>query len=71
MKKFKASSLITRTTNDITNVEMFLGVGLQMLIKAPITAVWAIFKILNKGKENSRKLAYEKMNQMKKKVGLN
>lgn len=51
MKKFKASSLITRTTNDITNVEMFLGVGLQMLIKAPITAVWAIFKILNKGKK--------------------
>ena len=51
MKKFKASSLITRTTNDITNVEMFLGIGLQMLIKAPITAVWAIFKILNKGKE--------------------
>lgn len=50
MKKFKASSLITRTTNDITNVEMFLGIGLQMLIKAPITAVWAIFKILNKGK---------------------
>lgn len=51
MKRFKASSLITRTTNDITNVEMFFGVGLQMLIKAPITAVWAILKILDKGKE--------------------
>lgn len=51
MKRFKASSLITRTTNDITNMEMFLGVGLQMLIKAPITAVWAILKILDKGKE--------------------
>ncbi|MDO4376191.1 MAG: ABC transporter ATP-binding protein [bacterium] len=51
MKRFKASSLITRTTNDITNIEMFLGVGLQMLIKAPITAVWAILKILDKGKE--------------------
>ena len=50
MKKFKASSLITRTTNDITNVEMFLAIGLQMIIKAPITAVWAILKILNKGK---------------------
>ena len=48
MKKFKASSLITRTTNDITNVEMFLAIGLQMIIKAPITAVWAILKILNK-----------------------
>ena len=51
MKKFKASSLITRTTNDITNIEIFLGVGLQMLIKAPITAIWAILKILDKGKE--------------------
>lgn len=51
MKKFKASSLITRTTNDITNIEMFLGIGLQMLIKAPITAIWAILKILDKGKE--------------------
>lgn len=50
MKKFKASSLITRTTNDITNVEIFLAIGLQMIIKAPITAVWAILKILNKGK---------------------
>ncbi len=48
IKKFSTSSLITRTTNDITNIEMFLSMGLQTLIKAPITAVWAILKILNK-----------------------
>lgn len=48
IKKFSTGSLITRTTNDITNVQMFLAMGLQMLIKAPITAVWAVFKILNK-----------------------
>ena len=49
IKKFSTSSLITRTTNDITNVQMLLSMGLQLLIKAPITAVWAIFKILDKG----------------------
>ena len=48
IKKFSTSSLITRTTNDITNIEMFLSMGLQTLIKAPITAVWAVLKILNK-----------------------
>ena len=48
VKKFSTSSLITRTTNDITQVEMFLGMGLQLLVKAPITAIWAITKILNK-----------------------
>ena len=48
IKMFSTSSLITRTTNDITQIEMFIGMGLQMLIKAPITAVWAITKILNK-----------------------
>ena len=48
IKKFEVSSLITRTTNDITQVEMFLSMGLQLLIKAPITAIWAISKILNK-----------------------
>ena len=48
IKKFSTSSLITRTTNDITNIQMFIAMGLQMLIKAPITAVWAIFKILDK-----------------------
>ncbi len=49
MKKFRTSSLITRTTNDITNIQMFIAMGLQMLIKAPITAVWAIIKIFGKG----------------------
>ena len=48
IKKFSTSSLITRTTNDITNIQMFIAMGLQMLIKAPITAIWAVFKILNK-----------------------
>ena len=48
VNNFSTSSLITRTTNDITQIEMFVGMGLQMLIKAPITAVWAITKILNK-----------------------
>ena len=47
-KKFSTNSLITRTTNDITQIEMFIGLGLQMLIKAPITAVWAVTKIMNK-----------------------
>ncbi len=50
-KSFQTSSLITRTTNDITQVEMLIGMGLQMLIKAPITAIWAITKILNKSTE--------------------
>lgn len=48
VKSFSTSSLITRTTNDITQVEMLIAMGLQLLIKAPITAIWAVFKILNK-----------------------
>ena len=48
IKGFSTSSLITRTTNDITQVQMLIAMGLQLLIKAPITAVWAITKILNK-----------------------
>ena len=51
VKKFKTSSLITRTTNDVTQIEMFIAMGLQMLIKAPIMAVWAVSKILNKNIE--------------------
>lgn len=51
IKKFSTSSLITRTTNDVTQVEMLIGMGLQMMVKAPIMAVWAILKILNKGVE--------------------
>lgn len=49
VKTFQTSSLITRTTNDVTQVEMLLAMGLQLLVKAPITAIWAITKILNKG----------------------
>ena len=51
VKSFSTSSLITRTTNDVTQIEMLLGMGLQLLIKAPITAVWAVSKILNKSIE--------------------
>lgn len=46
---FSTASLITRSTNDITQVQMIIAMGLQMLIKAPITAVWAVTKIANKG----------------------
>ncbi len=49
VKNFQTSSLITRTTNDVTQIEMLVAMGLQLLVKAPITAVWAITKILNKG----------------------
>ena len=48
VKKFSTSSLITRTTNDVTQIEMLISMGLQLLIKAPITAIWAVIKILNK-----------------------
>ena len=51
IKEFSTSSLITRTTNDITQVQMFFSMGLQLMIKAPITAIWAITKILNKSYE--------------------
>ncbi len=51
IKKFSTSSLITRTTNDVTQVDMIIGMGLQMMVKAPIMAVWAVLKILNKGFE--------------------
>lgn len=48
VKKFSVSSLITRTTNDVSQIEMFLSMGLSLLMKAPMTAAWAIIKILNK-----------------------
>lgn len=51
IKEFQTSSLITRTTNDVTQLEMFIGMGLQLVIKAPIMAVWAISKIINKNLE--------------------
>ena len=52
-KNFKTSSLITRTTNDVTQIEMLISMGLQAMIKAPIMAVWAISKIVNKSMELS------------------
>ena len=48
VKGFSTSSLITRTTNDITQIQMLIAMGLQLMIKAPIMATWAITKILNK-----------------------
>ncbi len=48
IKSFQTGSLITRTTNDVTQIEMLIALGLQLLVKAPITAIWAITKILNK-----------------------
>ena len=48
IKNFSTSSLITRTTNDVTQVQMLIAMGLQVLIRAPIMAVWAISKIAGK-----------------------
>ena len=53
MQDFSVPSLITRTTNDITQIQMIIAMGLQMMIKAPIMAVWAIIKILGKSRELS------------------
>ncbi len=51
MKQFSTSSLITRSTNDVTQVDMIIGLGLQMVARAPIMTIWAVMKILNKGYE--------------------
>lgn len=48
IKKFSTSSLITRTTNDVTQVGLLISLGLQVIIKAPIMAIWAITKIIGK-----------------------
>ena len=48
IKKFHTSSLITRTTNDVTQIEMLVAMGLQLLIKSPVMAVWALMKIIGK-----------------------
>ena len=53
IKKFKTSSLITRTTNDVTQIEMLLAMGLQLLIKSPVMAIMALTKILGKSTELS------------------
>lgn len=48
IKNFSTSSLITRTTNDVTQVGLLISMGLQVIIKAPIMAIWAITKIVGK-----------------------
>ena len=51
INRFSTDSLITRSTNDITQVQMLITMGLQMIIKAPIMVVWAVTKIAGKGLE--------------------
>ena len=51
--RFSVPSLITRTTNDITQLQMIVAMGLQMIIKSPVMAVWAVIKILGKSWELS------------------
>ncbi len=51
INRFSTSSLITRSTNDITQIQMLVTMGLQMVVRAPIMAVWAIWKIAGKGWE--------------------
>lgn len=53
IKKFQTSSLITRTTNDVTQIEMLLAMGLHLIIKSPVMAVCALVKILGKSAELS------------------
>lgn len=48
INNFSTASLITRSTNDITQVQMLIVIGLQLLVKAPILAVWAMLKITGK-----------------------
>lgn len=48
MLEFSVPSLINRTTNDITQIQMFVAMGMQTMIKAPVMAVWAVIKIVNK-----------------------
>lgn len=51
INKFSTASLITRSTNDVTQVQMVVIMGLQLIVKSPIMAVWAISKIAGKGLE--------------------
>lgn len=46
---FSTASLVTRSTNDIMQVTMVIAIGLQMILRAPIVAIWAVFKIAGKG----------------------
>lgn len=49
VSRFSSSSLVTRTTNDITQIQTLIVMGLQAIVKAPIMSVWAVAKIWNKG----------------------
>lgn len=51
INRFSTASLITRSTNDITQIQMFVALGLEVMVKAPVTAIWAITKIAGKGTE--------------------
>ncbi|KFI51635.1 ABC transporter ATP-binding protein [Bifidobacterium callitrichos] len=51
MERFSTASLITRSTNDITQIQMFITMGLQLIVKSPIMAVWAVAKISSDGVE--------------------
>ena len=53
IKQFQTSSLITRTTNDVTQIEMLIAFGLQALLRAPIMAIWAVTKIVNRSAQLS------------------
>ena len=53
IKKFSTSSLITRTTNDVTQIETLLAMGVPLLVKAPVMAIWALLKIIGKSRELS------------------
>ena len=57
INKFSTASLITRTTNDVTQVQVFLALGTQAIIKAPILAIWSVLEILSKGWQWSTALA--------------
>lgn len=48
VNSFSISSLITRTTNDITQIQLFVVMGMQLMVKAPLTAIWAMAKISSK-----------------------
>ncbi len=48
VRRFSVASLITRTTNDITQIQMIIAMGLQMMLRAPIMAIWAVVKIVGK-----------------------
>lgn len=51
IQKFSIPSLVTRTTNDVTQIQQLVAMGLQVVIKGPITAIWAVTKIAHKNWE--------------------